>query len=43
METHSEADPGEAIGAFLESFGTMDLYSQIVLEELLEILLEKKE
>ena len=46
MEDHSDSDgnnPGLAIEAFLSAFGKMDIYSQIVMEEFMEVLLEKEE
>jgi len=48
MTTHSEPEdetpptPGDALGAFLDSFGKMDIYAQIVIEEFMEALLDEK-
>lgn len=47
MNDHSEPEnqpkgPGEAMEAFMEAFGKMDVYAQIVIEEFLEALLNEK-
>ena len=50
MKDHSEPEqenhvggPAEALEAFMGGFGKMDVYAQIVLEEFMEALLDKKE
>jgi hypothetical protein len=47
MTTHSEDDetndPGSAMGAFFGSFGNMDIYAQLVLEEFMEMILDETE
>lgn len=36
------SDPGSAIEAFFLNFGKIDVFSQIVIEEFMEALLEEK-
>jgi hypothetical protein len=50
MADHSEPEqetrpvgPGETMGAFIDSFGKMDIYAQIVIEEFMEALLDKNQ
>jgi hypothetical protein len=43
MEDHSDSTkPEDAIEAFIGLFGEIDIYAKIVIEELLEVLIEKK-